>query len=202
MPAKPSASPDAGIATLYRDHHAWLHGWLRLKLGDAHRAADLAQDTFVRLLSANPSGTLHPSGTPNPSDAQSPSDTPHAPNASHPPDTALREPRAYLRTIANRLLVDHWRRLDIERSYLAVLQTYPQQHWPSEESRLLILESLEQVAQMLGRLKPEVRDVFLLAQMDGYTCPQIARQVGKSVATVERYLAQALGHCYRLVYES
>ncbi|MCH3701582.1 hypothetical protein LZB66_08065, partial [Campylobacter lari] len=74
----------------------------------------MAQDTFVRLLSANPSGT------PNPSDAQSPSDTPHAPNASHSSDTALREPRAYLRTIANRLLVDHWRRLDIERSYLAV----------------------------------------------------------------------------------
>jgi RNA polymerase sigma-70 factor (ECF subfamily) len=48
MPATPSASPDAGIATLYRDHHSWLHGWLRLKLGDAHRAADLAQDTFVR----------------------------------------------------------------------------------------------------------------------------------------------------------
>lgn len=117
-----------------------------------------------------------------------------------PSDTALREPRAYLRTIANRLLVDHWRRLEIERSYLAVLQTYPQSHWPSEESRLLILESLEPVAQMLGRLKPEVREVFLLAQMEGHTCPQIARQVGKSVATVERYLAQALQHCYRLVY--
>lgn len=173
MPATPSASPDAGIATLYRDHHSWLHGWLRLKLGDAHRAADLAQDTFVRLLSAN---------------------------STSPSDTALREPRAYLRTIANRLLVDHWRRLEIERSYLAVLQTYPQSHWPSEESRLLILESLEQVAQMLGRLKPEVREVFLLAQMEGYTCPQIARQVGRSVATVERYLAQALQHCYRLVY--
>ncbi|QQB36313.1 RNA polymerase subunit sigma [Achromobacter deleyi] len=199
MPAKSSASPDAGIATLYRDHHAWLHGWLRLKLGDAHRAADLAQDTFVRLLSANTSDIPDIPDIPG---RQSLSGTKHLSHASRASATDLREPRAYLRTIANRLLVDHWRRLEIERSYLAVLQTYPQQHWPSEESRLLILESLEQVAQMLGRLKPEVRDVFLLAQMDGYTCPQIARQVGKSVATVERYLAQALGHCYRLVYES
>ncbi|CAB3895971.1 sigma-70 family RNA polymerase sigma factor [Achromobacter mucicolens] len=174
MSAKPSASPDAGISTIYRDHHSWLHGWLRLKLGDAHRAADLAQDTFVRLLSANSSTQT---------------------------ETAVREPRAYLRTIANRLLVDHWRRQEIERNYLAVLQTYPQQHWPSEESRLVILESLEQIAQMLGRLRPGVREVFLLAQMEGHTCPQIARQVGKSVATVERYLAQALQHCYRLVYE-
>ena len=175
MSAKSSAGPDAGITTLYRDHHRWLSGWLRLKLGDTHRAADLAQDTFVRLLSANPAT---------------------------PCDSALREPRAYLRTIANRLLVDHWRRQEIERNYLAVLQTYPQSHWPSEESRLLILESLELIAQMLARLKPEVREVFLLARMDGHTCPQIARQVGRSVATVERYLAQALGHCYRLAYES
>lgn len=161
----------AEITTLYREHHAWLRGWLRLKLGDTHHAADLAQDTFVRLLSSRP---------------DSPGD--------------LREPRAYLRTIANRLLVDHWRRLEIERAYLAVLQSHPEASWPSEESRALILESLEQIAQMLGRLKPQVREVFLLAQMEGYSCPQIAQQTGKSVATVERYLAQALQHCYRLVY--
>ena len=49
MSAKSSASPDAGITTLYRDHHRWLSGWLRLKLGDTHRAADLAQDTFCLL---------------------------------------------------------------------------------------------------------------------------------------------------------
>jgi RNA polymerase sigma-19 factor, ECF subfamily len=35
---------------LYNDHHSWLHAWLRKKLGCAHRAADLAHDTFVRLL--------------------------------------------------------------------------------------------------------------------------------------------------------
>ena len=38
------------LNTLYRDHHGWLHGWLRGKLGNAGDAADLAQDTFVRLL--------------------------------------------------------------------------------------------------------------------------------------------------------
>ncbi|WP_049019952.1 sigma factor, partial [Burkholderia cenocepacia] len=38
------------IDALYADHHAWLRGWLSRKLGCAHRAADLAHDTFVRLL--------------------------------------------------------------------------------------------------------------------------------------------------------
>ncbi|WP_321880774.1 sigma-70 family RNA polymerase sigma factor [Paraburkholderia bannensis] len=38
------------IDALYRAHHGWLHGWLRRKLGCAHRASDLAHDTFMRLL--------------------------------------------------------------------------------------------------------------------------------------------------------
>ncbi len=38
------------IASLYADHHGWLHGWLRKKLGNNCDAADLAQDTYVRLL--------------------------------------------------------------------------------------------------------------------------------------------------------
>ena len=38
------------VQTLYSDHHGWLHAWLRSKLGNAADAADLAHDTFVRLL--------------------------------------------------------------------------------------------------------------------------------------------------------
>ena len=38
------------IATLYADHHGWLQGWLRKKLGSTACAADVAHDTFVRLL--------------------------------------------------------------------------------------------------------------------------------------------------------
>lgn len=39
-----------GIESLYSDHHGWLQGWLRRRLGDSFVAADLAHDTFVRLL--------------------------------------------------------------------------------------------------------------------------------------------------------
>ncbi len=42
--------PSDSIAELYRSHHGWLHGWLRRKLGCSHQAADLAQDTYLRLL--------------------------------------------------------------------------------------------------------------------------------------------------------
>ena len=47
-----SLSPSNTVEVLYMDHHSWLTGWLRRKLGCPHSAADLAQDTFMRLLSA------------------------------------------------------------------------------------------------------------------------------------------------------
>lgn len=39
------------VAGLYNEHHRWLSAWLRNRLGDAHQAADIAHDIFVRLLS-------------------------------------------------------------------------------------------------------------------------------------------------------
>lgn len=47
----PTASHDP-FAHLYREHHGWLHGWLWRKLGCRSGAADLAQDTFIRVLTA------------------------------------------------------------------------------------------------------------------------------------------------------
>lgn len=38
------------VGTLYRDHRGWLLGWLRRSIACPHRAEDLSQDTFVRLL--------------------------------------------------------------------------------------------------------------------------------------------------------
>lgn len=35
---------------LYRDHRDWLLGWLRRSLSCPHRAEDLSQDAFVRIL--------------------------------------------------------------------------------------------------------------------------------------------------------
>lgn len=45
------------ITDLYSSHHGWLYGWLRKKLGCTHQAADLAHDTYVRVIS---SGRLPP----------------------------------------------------------------------------------------------------------------------------------------------
>lgn len=161
----------ANMRTLYSDHHGWLDGWLRSKLGNAADAADLAQDTFMRVL--NRSELLE-----------------------------LRAPRAFLRTVARGLVIDHWRREELERAYLEALAHVPEHETPSPESRELVFELLESIARMLDGLKPNVRRAFLLAQCEGMPYKQIAERMGISLRSVERYVADALYHCYLLKYET
>jgi RNA polymerase sigma factor (sigma-70 family) len=40
------------VRLLYSDHHGWLRGWLRKRLGNASDAADLAHDTYLRVLAS------------------------------------------------------------------------------------------------------------------------------------------------------
>jgi len=163
-------SPESAVQVLYSNHHGWLNTWLRSRLGNAADAADLAQDTFVRLLQRTER-------------------------------LELKAPRAFLRTIARGLVIDHWRRAEIERAYRESIAHLPEAEAPSAEARALVLELLERITRMLEGLKPKVRKAFVLAQCDGLTHKQIAEQMGLSLRSVERYVADALYHCYVLRYE-
>lgn len=156
--------------TLYSEHNGWLKNWLRSKLGNAADAADLAQDTFLRLLGKGDNLELH-------------------------------TPRAFLRTVARGLVIDHWRREELERAYLEALAQLPEAAAPSPEERELILELLERIALMLDRLKPKARTAFLLAQCEGLTHKEVAARMDISLRSVERYVADALYHCYLLRFE-
>lgn len=108
------------------------------------------------------------------------------------------EPRAYLSTIARGLVIDHWRRRELEQAWMETLSTLPPAEAPSPEVRLQLLETLMAIDRMLDALKPPVRTAFLWAQLDGLSCPQIAERLQVSLATAERYVAKALRHCYDL----
>lgn len=158
------------VHILYTDHHSWLYNWLRHKLGNACDAADIAQDTFMRILTRQQ--PVH-----------------------------LNEPRAYLSTIAHGLVIDYWRRRELERAWLETLAALPEPEAPAPETRLIFLEALIEIDRLLDSLKPRVRTTFLLAQLDGLTCPQIAERLGVSLSTVERYITQALRSCYTLRFD-
>lgn len=164
-----ASSPVA--AELYSAHHAWLTNWLVRRVRDTADAADLAHDTFVRVICR-----------------------------ATPELATVREPRAYLTSIAKGLVVDHWRRRDIEAAYLDALAQLPEAQTPSPEERLIVLETLMRIDALLDGLAPALRSALLWARLDGATVPQIAERLGVSLATAERYLAKALRHCYDLVY--
>ncbi len=155
----------------YADHHGWLNGWLRRQLGCSQRAADLAQDTFVRVLSKDDDMA------------------------------AIREPRAYLHTIAKGLLINHWRRRQIEQAYLDALALQPEPVAPSPESQALIVETLLRIDAMLAQLPTRVRSAFLMSQLHGMTYAAIATELGVSERIVKKYMAQAMLHCLMLVAE-
>jgi RNA polymerase sigma-70 factor (ECF subfamily) len=107
----------------------------------------------------------------------------------------LQEPRAYLTTIAKRLMVDLYRRHALEQAYLDALAAMPARHAPSEEQRLMVLQTLREVDALLAALPDKARIAFLLSQLDGLTYEQIGVEMGVSVRTVKRYMAEAFKHC-------
>lgn len=154
------------VHALYSDHHGWLYGWLRGKLGNACDAADLAHDTFLRVMASR-----------------------------RLPAQFGDEPRALLTHIAKGLVIDHWRRQDVERAYLEALTHLPEPEAPSPETRLLIIEALMRIDAMLASLSARTREIFLLAQIDGLTLQQIAERTQTPVITVRRHIHKALVAC-------
>lgn len=162
-----SPAPEMAVDALYRQHRSWLHSWLQRRLGDSWAAADLTQDTFVRVLAAQQAQAL----------------------------PSLREPRAYLLTVGRRLLVNHFQRRDLERAYLDALANLPEALVPSPEQRWLLLETLHALDELLDGLPRPVRQAFLWSQLEGLGYAAIAERLRVSERTVKRYMAQAYEHC-------
>ncbi|MBK1687576.1 sigma-70 family RNA polymerase sigma factor [Rubrivivax gelatinosus] len=164
----PDVSLQHQVRTLYLEHHGWLQAWLRRRLDDSQQAADLAHDTFVRLLAGR---------------------------REHFGD----EPRALLTHVAKGLVVDHWRRREVERAYLEALAAMPEAQAPSPETRLALLQTLVQIDTLLSGLAPRTRECFLLAQLDGLTLAQIGERLAMPVITVRRHVHKALVACMACV---
>ncbi|KGD89996.1 RNA polymerase sigma factor [Achromobacter sp. RTa] len=164
MPTPDSLSANT-VTKLYRDHHGWLSGWLRRKLGNSFDAADLAHDTFVRLMAGRRQ---------------------QGPGA---------EPRALLTHIAKGLVVDHWRRRALEDAYLAAVARLPAPEVPSPEVRALILETLQAIDAALRTLPAKTREIFLMSQFDGMAYEAIAKRLNVSLSTVKRHMQAALTAC-------
>ncbi|WP_414439725.1 sigma-70 family RNA polymerase sigma factor [Burkholderia sp. 22PA0106] len=154
------------VDVLYRDHHAWLQSWLRRRLGDAVDAADLAHDAFLRLI-------VRPAPVAFDNDG---------------------EARAYLRTMAQGMCVDLWRRRQVEQAWLDSLACQPEPYEPSAEHRAIVIEALLEIGEALSRLSEKAQRAFVLAQIHELSTREIARELAVSERMVRKYLAQAMLH--------
>ena len=107
----------------------------------------------------------------------------------------LREPRAYLTTIAHGLVVNHWRRTDIEKAFLNSLNPIDEHIDNSLEKHAIVLEALMQIDSALDGLAIPVREAYLLSQLEGLTYKKIALRLQVSERTIKNYMAQAMLHC-------
>jgi RNA polymerase sigma-70 factor (ECF subfamily) len=109
--------------------------------------------------------------------------------------TALREPRAFLTTVARGLAANWFRRQSLERAWLEHLAALPEAVVPSLEDQGVVREALQQIDATLDGLPTAVRQVFLLAQFDGLRYDAIAVRMGLSLSTVKRHMKRALVGC-------
>jgi RNA polymerase sigma-70 factor (ECF subfamily) len=107
----------------------------------------------------------------------------------------IREPRAYLTTIAKGLLVNHWRRSAIEKAYLDKIAAYPEALTRSPEENAIILGTLQEIDDLLNELPINVRKAFLMSQLDGLTYIEIGHKLGVSDRMVKKYMSRAMLHC-------
>jgi RNA polymerase sigma factor (sigma-70 family) len=172
QPLLPGSQRELG--ELYAAHHGWLTHWLHGRLRCPQDAADLSQDTFLRLILGEQSLE------------------------------ALRDPRADLMVIASRLMINRHHRRQVEEEALrqvAILVETRDQRGPAEiaAARDLLVTVLKL---LVDELPEKPRRAFLMARLEGLTYRQIARRLSVSESSVKQYLARAFAHCHARLYDS
>lgn len=165
-PSTPAVADRNVVASMYREHYAWLFAFMRRQTGGHLADAwDLVQDTFERLLR----------------------------------QTYL-EPcdwnRGYLATIARRLLIDRHRRRALEAAYLAALAQQPDPLSPSPEMLAQVSQQLLAVCAVLDRMPRRMREVFLLARIQGLSYEAIAGRLQTTVNVVQKDMVQGWQRLY------
>jgi RNA polymerase sigma factor (sigma-70 family) len=109
---------------------------------------------------------------------------------------SVAEPRAFLMTIANRILYKLWRRRDLDHVCAETLLALhgPDVYYSPEDQRLLV-EAVEIIDKVLGALTLREREIFLAYRLDGATYDEIAATHALSQSAVRRVVAKGLRQC-------
>ncbi|MCE8040064.1 MULTISPECIES: sigma-70 family RNA polymerase sigma factor [unclassified Halomonas] len=159
------------IESFYHDHHGWLQGWLHRRIGCPERAADFAQESFLRVLVRPPVEKL---------------DQPRA-------FLTRIATRLIIDDSRRARLEQAW--LEVQTAF-----AQEHLHAPSAEEVNEWLDLLEWVARLVQELPDKPRRAFLMSRLDGMAQGEIADELGVSISMVKKYMAQALLHCHKALH--
>ena len=158
------------IGSLYAVHAEWLRGWLQHYTRCPHKAADLAQDTFCRLVERVQPDALQ---------------SPKSYLATVARRLVIDDAR---RARVEAAFLDAWGALVDGRQDVG----------PDRIAEAI--DDLVQVARALETLAERPRRAYLLARLEGLSHADIAAELGVSKSMVKQYVAQAYARCYAATY--
>ncbi|MEO1060266.1 MAG: sigma-70 family RNA polymerase sigma factor [Actinomycetota bacterium] len=91
---------------------------------------------------------------------------------------------SWLRTVAKRRLIDHWRREAVARRHIVLLADRRVTEAPDLAERQGIVEAL-------GRLDEDQRRALVLRHMDGHSVGEVAELLGRTPKATESLLSRA-----------
>ena len=115
-------------------------------------------------------------------------------------DEEIRNPEAYLLTVASHLVHEHAVRQAAHAPLLSLgdpLADAPAHAEDAPDLRAERQQRLDAVERALGRVSGKAAAVLILHRRDGFTLAEIADQLGLSRSMVKKYLVIALAQCRR-----
>ncbi|SMD17319.1 sigma-70 family RNA polymerase sigma factor [Pseudomonas sp. URIL14HWK12:I5] len=160
-------SPVSGLLASFQEHYDDLLQFLTRRMSDRQRAADVAQETYLKLVKIDKQAlpVLHA--------------------------------RSFIFRVAGNLAIDALRREqrlaashdDCDGAGELACPA------PAPEAMLLARERLQILDDALLKLPDNARQALLLNRVEGLTQAQIAQRLGVSESMVAKYIGQALRHC-------
>lgn len=163
-----SQTPREAFDAALSEHRDELLQYLRKRLGDRETAADLAQETFSRMMKYRDADDIE--------------------------DRKL----MLFRIANNLILEYHrGRQRHHAVNHVSLEETGPlRAHEPSVESMADARQAIDTLLKRtITELPPKCRLAFMLSRFDGLSYPQIAERMGVSVKMVEKHITKALLAC-------
>jgi RNA polymerase sigma factor (sigma-70 family) len=111
------------------------------------------------------------------------------------PDS-IRNPEAYLFTIANHVLYQHTlRKLTSHETSNPETLDVAQDTGADPASQVELQQRLQEIDRALSQLSHKAQAALILYRRDGFSLEEVAQHLGVSLAMVKKYLAKAILHC-------